>query len=228
LDLSTFDQAIGTGTRYRSMWANLAWELGDLLPAIDGGPVDTESARQLALLGGSADQEDERPNGTYQAVTCDWRWPDDPADYYQDMERVAEEVPYGDSVSRVAPSNCTFTGERDPMVGIGERNYPVGLVVAATGDTQTAYAGGLGLADYLGMHLITVVDSGIHGHYAEGDACVDDAVNAYLVDGTLPALRTDCASTRDVVPDIPTDEAVRKEDMNPSLEELNARISGTK
>lgn len=232
-DVGMFDLAVGTATRYRSMWANLAWELGDLMPALDGEPVDTQSARQLALLGepgggrSPAIQEDEQPNGTYQAVTCDWPWPGNPADYHPDMERVTEDVPYGDSVSRVAPSNCTFTSERDPMTGIGERNYQAGLVVAATGDTETAYAGGLALADYLGMHLITVVDSGIHGHFGEGDACVDAAVNAYLVDGTLPAERTDCPTTRDAVPDIPTGEAAPKEDMNPSLEEINARIGGT-
>jgi pimeloyl-ACP methyl ester carboxylesterase len=227
-DVGTFDRAVGTATRYRSMWANLAWELGDLMPALDGNPVDNESARQLALLGEPpADEDDESPNGTYQAVTCDWRWPEDPADYYPDMEQVAEDGPYGDSVARVAPSNCTFTSDRDPMTGVGERNYPVGLVVAATGDTQTAYSGGVGLADYLGLHLVTVVDSGIHGHFGEGDACIDDAVNAYLVDGTLPAVRTDCPTTRDVIPDIPTGEAVRKEDVNPSLEEINARIAGT-
>lgn len=236
-DVTTFDNAIGTGTRYRLMWPGFAWALADLLPALDGGEVDAAAAQQLAGLESSEDAsilsrkeaEDERPNGTYQAIICDWEWPLEPDEYFSGMLEVAKDNPYGDSVSRVGPSNCTFNTDHEKMVEIGERRYPAGLVVQGEGDTQTAYSGGVALAKQLDMPLIAVLNSGIHGYYPDREnTCVNDVVNAYLVDGKLPDGGVECAAVADALPDIPTDDsgdgpASRKD--SPTLPELLKKVS---
>ena len=66
------------------------------------------------------------------------------------------------------------------------------LVVSTTGDPATPYAAGVKLAQLLGGRLLTFVGTQ-HTASLQGDSCVDDAVTAYLVDGTLPAEGTRCA-----------------------------------
>ncbi|GAA4442954.1 alpha/beta hydrolase [Actinokineospora soli] len=203
-DVTTFDTAVGAGARYRSLWAAFAWAVADLRA---GGDAATEAAAELTKIAnpdeGNALGQEERPNGTYQAILCDWSWPTNPAAYEADILRVGREVPYGDSVSGVAPNACTFTTGRDPMVEIGPRRYPQGLVVQGEGDTQTAYASGKAAAEHLDLRMITVKDSGVHGYYGtRKNACVDDAVNAYLIDGTLPDADVECAAVADKRPDI--------------------------
>lgn len=67
------------------------------------------------------------------------------------------------------------------------------LVVSTTGDPATPYADGVKLAQLLGGRLLTFVGTQ-HTASLHGDACIDDAVTAYLVNGTLPADGTRCAS----------------------------------
>jgi hypothetical protein len=58
--------------------------------------------------------------------------------------------------------------------------------VSTTGDPATPYESGVRVADQLERGvLITNVGEG-HTAYAQGDACVDDLVNAYLLDLALP------------------------------------------
>lgn len=213
LDLSTFDNAVGTGARHRSVWSTFAWTLHDLLPAINGADPDDEAIKAMALLARPDGDDgntvttppteaDQEPNGTYQAIVCDWQWPANPEDYYADMRKVAEEIPYGDAVSSVSPHNRMFATGRDSMTAVKSRKHPAGVVVQGEGDTQTAYTSG-SAADHLDMPLITAQNSGIHGYYgSRGNTCVDTAVNAYLIDGTLPGRRTTCAAGADTLPDI--------------------------
>lgn len=61
------------------------------------------------------------------------------------------------------------------------------LVVASTGDPTTPYAGARRMADELGEDvgvLLTVRAEG-HGSYPQ-NRCAARAVNAYLLDGTIP------------------------------------------
>ncbi|MEV9561878.1 alpha/beta hydrolase, partial [Klebsiella pneumoniae] len=60
------------------------------------------------------------------------------------------------------------------------------LVVGTTGDPATPYEGAQSLASQLAQGiLITNVGEG-HLGYNKGNACVTDAVDAYLIDGTVP------------------------------------------
>jgi hypothetical protein len=59
------------------------------------------------------------------------------------------------------------------------------VVISTTGDPATPYAAGQELAKLLDARLITV-EGDQHTAYLSGIACVDDAVNGYLIDLTLP------------------------------------------
>ncbi len=62
------------------------------------------------------------------------------------------------------------------------------LVVGNTGDPATPYEGARRMADELGEDVgvvLTWKGEG-HGAYGSGSDCVDSAVNAYLLDGTVP------------------------------------------
>jgi pimeloyl-ACP methyl ester carboxylesterase len=69
---------------------------------------------------------------------------------------------------------------------------PTPLVVATTYDPATPYRGALKLVRELGnARLITMRGDG-HTAYGGNSPCIDDAVNAYLIDGTLPPAGTVC------------------------------------
>lgn len=68
------------------------------------------------------------------------------------------------------------------------------VVVGNTGDPATPYAGAKAMADALGKGVgveITYEGQG-HGAYDSGDACIQKAVNGYLLNGTVPKAGTVC------------------------------------
>ncbi|MFF8917509.1 alpha/beta hydrolase [Streptomyces sp. NPDC015032] len=68
------------------------------------------------------------------------------------------------------------------------------LVIGNTGDPATPYAGAKAMADALGKGvgvLMTYKGQG-HGAYNSGNACVQNAVGGYLLEGRVPAAGTVC------------------------------------
>ncbi|MFD5052502.1 alpha/beta hydrolase [Streptomyces tendae] len=81
---------------------------------------------------------------------------------------------------------------RHPEVG-APGAAPV-LLVGNTGDPATPYEGAARMAQRLGEKVgveLTYEGEG-HGAYDSGNACVQDTVNAYLLNGTLPKPGTVC------------------------------------
>lgn len=60
------------------------------------------------------------------------------------------------------------------------------MVVSTTGDPSTPYEGGVSLADSLGSALLTVEGERHTVALQSISTCVDQAVDAYLIDLTLP------------------------------------------
>ncbi|ONF72644.1 alpha/beta fold hydrolase [Amycolatopsis keratiniphila] len=220
------DLVVGQYTRYRQVWASLAKDLQKVqaeLPLPAGDPALADSNRRAAAVAARLTEQAKTENGVYRTILCDWAWPTDLNVYYRDMRRVRETVPFGGTVPQLAPNNCFFhQGDREPLPAIGKAKYPKGLVLAAEGDTQTPMVNGEAMARTLGSSLIAVRGEGQHGQYTAGgmdpaipvkpNPCVDDKVNAYLVDGKLPPRRTDCDSTNPPAA-IPTDPAPGVEDL---------------
>ncbi|MFI7343448.1 alpha/beta hydrolase [Streptomyces sp. NPDC050085] len=86
-----------------------------------------------------------------------------------------------------------FHGERDTPDVSAKGAAPI-LVVAGTGDPTTPYPGGRHMVSELGDEvgvLLTVRAEG-HGTYPQ-NRCAGKAVDAYLLDGTVPARGTTCS-----------------------------------
>ncbi|MEU4739593.1 alpha/beta hydrolase [Actinosynnema sp. NPDC023658] len=191
-----FDAAVGVGARYRPLWAELAVAVSQLQA---GAPSEAG-----ALMSGSAD--DDLISGVFNTVTCEVDWPTDVETYYEDMRVFRDRYPYGFGVLRAAPTTCAFRSftPPEPAVELKRDGYPVGVVVQSEGDTQTQYESGPAMAERLRDNLVTVLDEGRHGLYGSGNACVDRAVNRYLVNGVLPPSSSACPGDPRPTVDQPT------------------------
>lgn len=68
------------------------------------------------------------------------------------------------------------------------------LVVGTTRDPATPYAEAVGLAGQLASGVLLTHEGDGHGAYNTGSSCVDDAVDAYLIEGRPPAGGTRCSA----------------------------------
>jgi pimeloyl-ACP methyl ester carboxylesterase len=144
------------------------------------------------------------PNGTYAdnqneatyAINCLDR-PDHStvAEVRADAVRFEQESPIFGAYFAWGNIPCTVwpvpaTDKPHPIKAAGAA--PI-LVVSTTRDPATPYQWGVSLARQLQSgHLLTRDGDG-HTAYTRGSACIDDAVDAYLINGTLPAAGTVCS-----------------------------------
>ena len=82
--------------------------------------------------------------------------------------------------------SCKFFPQTNPLVvGQTKTTAPI-IVIGTTGDPATPYAWAIGLHKLLtNSQLVTLVGEGHTGH-GRGNGCVDDAIDAYYLKGTLP------------------------------------------
>ena len=80
---------------------------------------------------------------------------------------------------------ATWPAEVEPPV-TGAASAPTILVVATTHDPATPLPWGQELVDELGNATLLVRDGDGHTAYREGSRCIDEAIDAFLLDGTLP------------------------------------------
>jgi pimeloyl-ACP methyl ester carboxylesterase len=67
------------------------------------------------------------------------------------------------------------------------------LLVATTHDPATPYAGGVEVSKELDNATLLTYDSDGHTAYRRGSTCIDTAVDAYLIQGTVPPQGTLCS-----------------------------------
>src|SRR3954468_11538410 len=72
---------------------------------------------------------------------------------------------------------------------------PTPLVVATTHDPATPYPGALRLVAELGNARLLTMDGDGHTAYGGNSTCIDSAVEAYMIAGTLSAPGTVCQQT---------------------------------
>ncbi len=66
------------------------------------------------------------------------------------------------------------------------------LIVSTTGDPATPYEWGVALSQQLeSAHLITYNGEG-HTAYNGSSSCIDDTVEDYFIDGTVPSADPNC------------------------------------
>ena len=66
------------------------------------------------------------------------------------------------------------------------------MVVGTTRDPATPYAWSQALAEQLDSGVLVTRDGDGHTGYNSGNDCVDEAVETYLLDGTLPDDGLEC------------------------------------
>ncbi|MFB8387193.1 alpha/beta hydrolase [Microbacterium sp. NPDC055910] len=122
-------------------------------------------------------------------------YPDDTTEAEADASkaRIAADAPtiapYWSGPDPCATWPYAPTGVREPIAAEGAA--PI-LVIGTTNDPATPYEWSVSLAEQLSSGvLITRVGEG-HTGFNKGSACVDDAVLAYFLDGTVPASDVRC------------------------------------
>ncbi|MET8668197.1 alpha/beta hydrolase [Streptomyces tendae] len=191
-----------SGALYRQdYWPAL--RVGLEAAADDNGEVLHDLAEALGQHGRGGDTDDgtateeSNEDDAFRAITCD-----DSSNRYTvaDIESrlpdFLEASPLfgpGLAWSALSCDGWPVPGAaRHPEVG-APGAAPV-LLVGNTGDPATPYEGAARMAQRLGEKVgveLTYEGEG-HGAYDSGNACVQDTVNAYLLNGTLPKPGTVC------------------------------------
>jgi hypothetical protein len=152
-----------------------------------------------------ADSYNERnPDGTYGSnsteaflsINClDYEGDTtDPAQMRDEAAQLAEAAPVFGPRMAYGGLTCAQwpyppTRVREPITAAGSADI---LVVGTTNDPATPYVWAQALAKELqNGHLITYHGEG-HTAYNKSNPCVDDAVDDYFIDGTVPAADPDC------------------------------------
>ncbi len=186
---------------YDDYWPHRAEALsaylkGDPQPLIDqAGTTRTEEGAKGA----------ENSNAVYTAVECnDAPWPTDFEVWDRDNTRLARRAPFEtwDNVWTNLPCAYWRAPRQRPLdVRTAPGELAPTLILAAERDAATPYDGALELRRRLaGSVLVTERDAGTHGIAGGPNACVNSHLEAYLLDGRLPARDASCAPREEPEP----------------------------
>ncbi|MFJ5546158.1 alpha/beta hydrolase [Streptomyces sp. NPDC093225] len=182
----------GLGSDLDGRRADLAETVRLLASAADRKPVEPSEALagQLEFLltrAGSA------PASQMTAIVCgDVAERRGVGSYWRAVQASRERFPLaGPLANNITP--CEFWSRPSEEPTVLDNDVPA-LLVAATGDPRTVYAGARAVrVQWPSSRLLTVDGARQHGLYGEyGNACVDGRVNAYLRTGRLPVHDPTC------------------------------------
>jgi len=124
----------------------------------------------------------------FYAVSCRDRAA--PADIEASVARLSEAAPFLGEYLAWGNLPCASTRASAGPAPSGP--IPPVLVVATTHDPATPFAWAELLVGQLGDAVLLVREGDGHTGYREGSACTDEAVDAFLLEGTLPEPGTVC------------------------------------
>lgn len=196
----TDGREVGSATMFNAiilpLYSRSNWSyLSDLFTDVMKGNADY--ALQLA-----DSYNDRKANGTYTdnqteafiAINClDYKTDGSTATLQAEAKQLAKLAPvfgpqmaYGDTCSQ-----WPFTSTRDRVAIAAKGSAPI-LVVGTTNDPATPYQWAVNVSKELqNGHLVTYKGEG-HTAYNKSNACVNDAVDNFLVDGKVPASDPHC------------------------------------
>ncbi|RJQ83440.1 alpha/beta hydrolase [Pseudonocardiaceae bacterium YIM PH 21723] len=175
-------------------FTKLAQILADLRAQSSDKPDPAAQQRLVANLAYFPGTQKDEENATFLSIQCN------------DTET---KIPRKDLVAK-----SEAAGKNYPLMGWGMLSNPCAfwtrpsldlkkpkgdglptvLMVQSEHDPATPIEGARAAhAAFTGSQMITVTGSGDHAVYASGNTCVDDLVEAYLVNGTQPGKDVDCA-----------------------------------
>ncbi len=173
------------------------WQYLEL--GLDAADSDGDGTILLAL---SDDFTDYRGDGVYGnlsdanvAINCA---DTDERPSYDDAERLADDLgaryPVWGRFIGLGLASCTgWPTSTDPIPSTETvAGAPPILLVGTTGDPATPYEGAVALAEQLASGVLLTYEGEGHTAYGGKNDCIDDAVNAYLIDLEPPAADTVC------------------------------------
>ncbi|MGW6576781.1 alpha/beta hydrolase [Streptomyces sp. NPDC054945] len=178
------------GGYYNGYWPNLAEAFAAFTVAKDPKPLVAAYERFGAV-------EPSAGNGysVYTAVQCrDSAWPKDWNQWRADMWRTHAEAPFMTWNNAWYNAPCAFW-PTEPLDApdVTNADLPPALLLQATEDAATPFAGALSMREKLkGSALLVEEGGGNHGIALSGNKCLDEKVAAYLAtgkasDATCPA-----------------------------------------
>lgn len=193
LGADTLVTAIVAALYSQDSWSYLTIALTDVLKG------DADVAFQLADFyynrSGPGDYADNSTEA-FRAYNC-MDYPLDSSTADEDASRavIAQKAPtiapYWDGVDPCETWPYPPTGVRQRITADGAA--PI-LVVGTTNDPATPYEWSVALAAQLSSGVLITREGEGHTGYNKGNACVDDAVESYFVDGTVPSADVTCSS----------------------------------
>ncbi|MBG0822498.1 alpha/beta fold hydrolase [Planomonospora sp. ID91781] len=188
---------LSLGRDSEQAYAALAADLKVLDDAARGAEITSAPSLEEGLAYLSS-PETGGAGSARMAITCaDGTASRDPGAYYRDIRAHRADEPLFGPLTRAMNLPCAFwpTSPAEPPTRI--RNDVPALIVGASGDPKTPHPGQRAMRRALsGSRMVTV--RGAFRHLVSRvftstpDACVDDAVGRYLLEGVLPAEDTTC------------------------------------
>ena len=119
----------------------------------------------------------------------------DPDAYRQLGEEFAKTAPtFGRSAATSGLVCAYWAAEADPLDAPKGNGAPPIVVISTTNDPATPYEWGKALSEQLESGVLVTHRGEGHTIYAQGNRCIDDVVNAYLLELTVPAEGTSCGN----------------------------------
>jgi pimeloyl-ACP methyl ester carboxylesterase len=167
----------------QAAWPDVAGAFAAFVNDDDAGPATD-------LFHGAVDTANDNGYAMYLATECtDARWPTRWSFWRRDNNRVARDAPFFTWGNAWFNAPCAFWPARAARpVDVKGRHVPPILLVSETLDAATPITGSLEVRQRFRASSLIAVDGGTtHANSLfGGNACVDDQIAAYLLDGTTP------------------------------------------
>jgi pimeloyl-ACP methyl ester carboxylesterase len=197
LDSATVGTAIAENLYSDSFWPDMTAMFTDLL----AGDADSTFAAADDYNGRNRDGTyQDNSNDVYSAVTCaEGDLGIDDTDTLGDVTVLQQKAPtigdyfgYDDTfVLDALCSNWPYPVADLPTEFDAAGAAPI-IVIGTSNDPATPYANAVSLSKQLQSGVLISYEGEGHTIYAQGVSCVDDAVDAYLITGTVPAQDPQC------------------------------------
>jgi pimeloyl-ACP methyl ester carboxylesterase len=168
----------------QSLWNSLA---DALAAAVDGDGSELVDLADAYL--------DIASFEVYFGVNCvDFAWPTgDPDAFFAQGKETAEASPhFGEAIVNDYVRCAEWPATPVPLEPVTAAGTNPILVISTTGDPATPYEAGVAVADRLERGILVTNEGDGHTVVANGKDCIDDLVEAYLVDGEVPEDGTTC------------------------------------
>lgn len=193
---------VGTGISY-TLYSESSWpDLTTMFQDLAKNDADSTFANADGYNGRSSDGSySGNESDVYAAVTCaEGNLETDGVPVLQGLAKIDAAAPilgkyfaYDDyAVLDTACSNWPEPVAKLPTTFDAKGAPPI-LVVATTNDPATPYAGGVSLSKQLSSGVLVTHTGEGHTVYAQGDSCINNTVDAYLLRGTVPSSDPMCS-----------------------------------